>query len=255
MGGIVMFRTRLPLAALAAALIALPAASAGAQQVFAWDFESAAPTLGPFPVGGLSGTLGGGAIADAQALPGFGSSFFHNSSSALSSLTLTGLGAHSRLTVAFDIAFIDTWDGNDDSAICCNPDYLYVTADGDPLLTLSSNNQQGLAPQFQGGSLIGSDHYYRDFDPDNPDTYLDKVVRYNGLAVLTFAHSASTFTLGFRAGGGGWQGDYNPLDESYGVDNVVISAGAVPEPAAWAMMILGFGGAGVTIRRRRTAQA
>ena len=30
---------------------------------------------------------------------------------------------------------------------------------------------------------------------------------------------------------------------------------AVPEPATWAMMIIGFGGAGVAIRRRRYAAA
>lgn len=57
----------------------------------------------------------------------------------------------------------------------------------------------------------------------------------------------STNTLGcseFEAGGyacGGWVGAYEIL----GV------ATAVPEPATWAMMILGFGGVGVMIRRRR----
>ena len=38
------------------------------------------------------------------------------------------------------------------------------------------------------------------------------------------------------------------------LDNITISAplsSAVPEPATWAMMIIGFGGAGVAIRRRR----
>lgn len=32
-------------------------------------------------------------------------------------------------------------------------------------------------------------------------------------------------------------------------------AGGVPEPATWAMMILGFGAAGATIRRRRSLLA
>jgi hypothetical protein len=34
-----------------------------------------------------------------------------------------------------------------------------------------------------------------------------------------------------------------------------VSTGAVPEPATWAMMILGFGAAGAMLRRRRTAIA
>jgi hypothetical protein len=37
------------------------------------------------------------------------------------------------------------------------------------------------------------------------------------------------------------------------VQNVVnVGAGAVPEPAAWALMLLGFGGVGASLRRRRT---
>jgi hypothetical protein len=38
------------------------------------------------------------------------------------------------------------------------------------------------------------------------------------------------------------------------LDNFTVSAG-VPEPATWAMMILGFGGIGATLRRRRLATA
>ena len=40
--------------------------------------------------------------------------------------------------------------------------------------------------------------------------------------------------------------------EWWQIDNFTVgSAGAVPEPATWAMMILGFGGVGATLRRRR----
>lgn len=37
-------------------------------------------------------------------------------------------------------------------------------------------------------------------------------------------------------------------------DNFTFINGAVPEPATWAMMLLGFGAIGVSIRRRRPAQ-
>lgn len=43
--------------------------------------------------------------------------------------------------------------------------------------------------------------------------------------------------------------------ENVGIDNIkwdvrAIGAGAVPEPATWAMMILGFGLVGTSLRRR-----
>ena len=42
-------------------------------------------------------------------------------------------------------------------------------------------------------------------------------------------------------------------------DSIVIQQGsgfaAVPEPAAWALMLVGFGGVGVAIRRRRATYA
>ena len=39
------------------------------------------------------------------------------------------------------------------------------------------------------------------------------------------------------------------------VDNVSLTLGAVPEPSAWALMILGFGGVGASLRTRRRATA
>ncbi|MBU1378659.1 MAG: PEPxxWA-CTERM sorting domain-containing protein [Alphaproteobacteria bacterium] len=38
---------------------------------------------------------------------------------------------------------------------------------------------------------------------------------------------------------------------SFEIDNLATSSVPVPEPATWAMMILGFGGVGATMRRRR----
>jgi hypothetical protein len=39
---------------------------------------------------------------------------------------------------------------------------------------------------------------------------------------------------------------------SFSIDNLTIGASAVPEPASWAMMIVGIGAVGATMRRRRT---
>jgi len=39
---------------------------------------------------------------------------------------------------------------------------------------------------------------------------------------------------------------------AYAIDNISVSAAAVPEPAAWAMLVGGFGVVGGAVRRRRT---
>ena len=47
-------------------------------------------------------------------------------------------------------------------------------------------------------------------------------------------------------------------DHDVGIDAIVMNdhgAGGVPEPAAWALMILGFGSVGAALRRRTTALA
>lgn len=51
-------------------------------------------------------------------------------------------------------------------------------------------------------------------------------------------------------------GDWSPNVESIYLDNVMMAANAaVPEPGTWALMILGFGAAGATLRRRRAGFA
>ena len=59
----------------------------------------------------------------------------------------------------------------------------------------------------------------------------------------TFTATGSTTTLAF------FNGDPSG-DDNNGLDNISLAA-AVPEPATWALMILGFGGAGAVVRSRR----
>jgi hypothetical protein len=55
----------------------------------------------------------------------------------------------------------------------------------------------------------------------------------------------------------GTQGNTGITLNTSGFSNAVLyfTGGSVPEPATWAMMLLGFLGMGVALRRRRTAVA
>ena len=72
----------------------------------------------------------------------------------------------------------------------------------------------------------------------------------HGNNVLNFNYSAKPYNGGQNAG---WQ-DLN--DEGWGVEKVLVtSAGGVPEPASWALMLVGFGGLGAMLRRSRRLDA
>ena len=55
-----------------------------------------------------------------------------------------------------------------------------------------------------------------------------------------------------------WRSGIDPgRGKALGVDEIAVIGGAagVPEPATWALMILGFGGLGASLRRRRMITA
>lgn len=84
-----------------------------------------------------------------------------------------------------------------------------------------------------------------------------------GLATFTFNGGASTQTRAFDnlAGFQTFNFDVGGLnsvrisgDSAFAIDNVRLTAvAAVPEPSSWMMMLIGFGAAGYSLRRRRTA--
>jgi hypothetical protein len=85
---------------------------------------------------------------------------------------------------------------------------------------------------------------------DNPlDLFFDApfVEGSNNITVIVNNNYA-----GINTGGGGLTGGPSAL---YLTGAVTYDSGAVPEPAAWALMIGGFGLAGATLRRRRSATA
>lgn len=68
------------------------------------------------------------------------------------------------------------------------------------------------------------------------------------------AHTHLAFNL---TSSSGLEINWGPSGYNVGIDNIDFTAGAagVPEPATWALMIMGFGSAGAMLRRRRTALA
>ena len=78
------------------------------------------------------------------------------------------------------------------------------------------------------------------------------------LAGLPLTSGSNTFSfsydspLGDALGGtGGHAGQQGTGDEAWGVSSVLLTAeSAVPEPASWALMLIGFGMAGAALRRR-----
>lgn len=226
-----------------AATLATPAIAAE-DNVWSTSFDSGYfETTGPFPWASLGTTFGGASLQSATGFTGFGTQMYRNDTDGTTNLTASGLGGHTALRVKFDIAFIDSWDGNPQD-FCCGPDILFVDIDGTGY-QWSANNAQGTAV-YGPGTIIstGTDLGY--------GTWTDTIVRYEFL----IPHVASTFSMSINFGGAGFQGG---LDESWAIDNFALSAiydrSLVPEPATWAMLITGFGLVGATMRKRRAAIA
>ena len=75
----------------------------------------------------------------------------------------------------------------------------------------------------------------------------------NGVAVGGVV--ASDANLSIRSGfgrGSAFGGDFSPRN-FYGSITYTVGAGAIPEPASWALLLAGFGLTGAVARRRRTA--
>ncbi len=228
-------------ALIAAALAGAATPATAATNIWSTDFENGDffTQLGPFEWWNLyvsnPDTL---VTRPTGTAPGLGADYLSSDTTATTSFVVEGLGAHTSLSLSFDLIFVDSWDGLDGTP---SPDLLFLTVDGAPYLTLSSNNTSGSAAQYGPGSVIASGSLLR-----NP-SFNDVVVHYD----LVIPHSAADFAFQIAAGGAGFQGGD---DESWGIDNFSLGA-TVPEPASWAMMIGGFGLTGTMLRRRRTVPA
>lgn len=75
---------------------------------------------------------------------------------------------------------------------------------------------------------------------------------------LTLAAGSNTLTFGYHSLTSGHQGAQTLGDEAWDASNIVVTQTdggfdgvIIPEPASWALMLVGFAGAGALMRRRR----
>jgi hypothetical protein len=209
------------------------AGSAQAQIVYSNDFEA---TTGGFTAGSLVSHPN---TADPSgAASQFLGLFSDNSST---SLTLSGLVPGDLYNLTLDLLVKGSWDGNDSSV---GPDVWRVTADGGILAETTFSNVSGSDQSFSSNGYIGMASYAPGTDAEfsNADVYgiFDgyALYKFDGVSnpQLEFTAASDTVTLDFA--GHNLQG---VPDESWAIDNVVVSGrgNAIPEPGTLALVGLG----------------
>jgi choice-of-anchor C domain-containing protein len=201
---------------LASILLASAAAPAQAAELLTNGSFEAGPAPGGFTTYGTGDTSITGWNILAGDVDHIGS--FWAASDGMRSLDLTGVNAgtigQSFATTAgltYRVTF-DLWANLDGGTL---PRIIYANVGGSDLTFSSNGGGSNAAPNWVGQAF-------------------------------TFVATGASTNLTFRA---------DPLSSGccYGpaLDNVSATAAAVPEPATWGMMFLGFGVAGAALRRRK----
>jgi hypothetical protein len=177
----------------------------------------------------------------------FGGDFLRNTSTgnpaSSTTLTLTGLPAHTSVNVNFLLGIIDSWDGY---GVGWGPDAFNVMVDGvsvfSQVFAIASGSMTylpGPGVQLSVGSNLGFGGSWTD----------NAYNMYEESAFQNIGHTGSSLTISWFASGAGWQGGG---DESWAIENVRVDLNNVPLPPT--VMLLGSGllgllGAGWRLRK------
>jgi hypothetical protein len=226
---------------IAAFVFAIPAQATST--VYYNDF-TAAPTLG----GGTSATFtsaGGATVSTLAPYSGTYGSIFRNNTTGLTELLLSNLPTHTAVDISFIMAFLDSWDSTNGSP---SPDYLELYLDGALKAQYTSNNASGTVQFYGGGVVLHSGVQF-----DTNAFFSDTVVNMSPDSSLSYAHSASTLKIGFKAAGSGWQGG---SDEAWAIDNLKVEVEEVvgiPEPQTYVSLLFGLGAFAAAALRQKFA--
>ena len=237
----------LPFTTAIALVAALPLTPALAQiTVYSNDFSSNANGFSPTTL----------TTAPAASGPHLNDQFLGQLGNQTATLSLTGLAAHSLVTLNFDLYIIQSLDGNGPFGGAADPWSLDVDGTTTLLDTNFANfagNTQGFGGPDGGGGYIQMGSFAPQTGAQETNTLgytfggpMDSVYHFT----FTFPDSATSLTFHFVGG------QNQPIiDESWGLDNVSVTTNAAPstaapEPGAAALLISGLM-AGVGSFRRR----
>jgi hypothetical protein len=204
------------------AVQSVPPPARSATIVFSSDFESTLPSELSAPGATIEGVQGYAGLGNAGNQ--FAGSFLRYASTGIldTTLTLTGLPAHDRLSLGFLLGVIDSWDGTE---------LLEVRVDGHLLFSHSFQLAVGDSSSYAApeGALLssGSDLGFSSDAFFVHDRAYDMSLE---PAFKTVVHSADTavvtWSLGATSGSAAqnWQGG---TDESWAMDNVVVKVDTV----------------------------
>lgn len=187
---------------------------------FSTDFDSGAPPefTGFTTTESVQGYSGLGPIGNT-----FSGDFLRNPTVGpvqITTLTLTGLPAHSGVDMGFLLAVIDSWDG-----VGCNPqvspDIFNVRVNGNLVFSEAFENSNcGTQSYSPPAGVELARHVPLGF---NPGSINHQDSAYNMGLDPTFQgipHTSSTLTIEWFSSGSGWQGND---DESWAIENVEIN--------------------------------